>query len=125
LHIVFAFWYNKNIKVMNKKNTALIILSISVLFLLPLFASAVTINNPIKYSDFSSLLTAIAGAVATIIGSLAALMIIVSGFLFITSAGSPEKIKNAKAALTYAIIGMVVAGLASAIIATVKSVLST
>ena len=107
------------------KNTALIILSISVLFLLPLFASAVTINNPIKYSDFSSLLTAIAGAVATIIGSLAALMIIVSGFLFITSAGSPEKIKNAKAALTYAIIGMVVAGLASAIIATVKSVLST
>jgi len=88
----------------------------------PVFA--VTVTNPIRYNNFCSLITqGIIPAVAGIIGALATLMIVYSGFLFITSAGSPEKIKNAKTALTYAIIGMIVAGAASAIAAVIKSAL--
>jgi len=84
----------------------------------------VTIKNPIKYNNFCSLLTeGIIPAVAGIIGALGTLMIVVAGFLFMTSAGSPEKVKSAKTALFYAIMGILIALLASGIVATVKSIL--
>lgn len=50
------------------------------------------------------------------IGLLAILMIIWSGFRFTTSNGDPGKVKQAKMALVYSIVGLVVALLAFAIV---------
>lgn len=82
------------------------------------FAEGVTLNNPIKATDFKSFLLAVATGVATIIGPAALLMIVVSGVLFVTSAGDPGKLKTAKTCLTYAIIGALVAGTAEIIVNT-------
>lgn len=51
-----------------------------------------------------------------IIGLLAVIMIIVSGFQMTTSAGNPAKVAKAKNTLTYAVIGLVIALLAYAIV---------
>ena len=86
--------------------------------------AAVTLKNPIGYDNFCKLLTeGIIPGIAGIVGALGTVMIVVAGFLFMTSAGSPEKVKSAKTALFYAIMGIIIAGLASAIVATVKSIL--
>ena len=86
--------------------------------------SAQTIPNPLKYNNFSDLITnGIIPAVAGVVGSLATIMIIVAGILYLTSAGSPEKIKTAKTAFIYAIIGIVIALAASAIASIIKGVI--
>lgn len=85
---------------------------------------AVEIKNPLTgVNNFKDLLTNIFKAAAGIVGVLGTLMIVISGFLFMTSAGSPEKIKTAKTALLYAIIGMLIALLSSGIAATITSVM--
>jgi len=62
--------------------------------------------------DFGSILGKIADAVGTLIASLGAAMIVVAGILYLTSAGSPERIGTAKKALIYAIVGIAI-GLAA------------
>jgi hypothetical protein len=46
------------------------------------------------------------------VGVVAIIMILVSGFRYVTSGGEPEKVSGAKRGLTYALIGLVVAALA-------------
>ncbi|MEA3323394.1 MAG: hypothetical protein U9Q12_04175, partial [Patescibacteria group bacterium] len=52
------------------------------------------------------------GFVAAIIASLAVLMIIVSGIMYMTSGGDSQKAETAKKMLTYSIAGLIVAILA-------------
>lgn len=85
--------------------------------------AAVTLVNPIGYNDFPSLLFAIADGIAVLIGSLAVIMIIWSGILFLLSAGDPTRIQKAKSALIWAIVGIVVAISAGVIIETIKGIL--
>jgi uncharacterized BrkB/YihY/UPF0761 family membrane protein len=85
--------------------------------------AAVTVVNPIGYTDFGSLLLAIANGIAVLIGSLAVIMIIWSGILFLLSGGDPSRVKKAKDALLWAVVGIVIAILASAIIATIKGII--
>ena len=42
------------------------------------------------------------------VGIIAVIVVVISGIMYMTSAGNPEKIKSAKNAMTYAIIGLVV-----------------
>lgn len=108
---------------MNKKH--LFILSGLIAVLLPLTAVAVSLDDPLggTYSDFGSLIRGIATAVGTILASLGTLMIVVAGYLFMTSGGNPQKLATAKSALLYAIIGMITGLLAGAIALMVQSVL--
>lgn len=48
-------------------------------------------------------------------GAIAVLIIVIAGFLYVTSAGNPERVKRAKDALIGAVIGLVVIVLAFAI----------
>lgn len=112
-------------KRMNKR--IIFLMMLAGLFSLVSLASvaAIEITNPLGATDtFCKLLTNIASGVGELIAILGTIMIIIAGFLFMTSAGSPEKIKTAKTALMYAIIGMVIGGLAAAIVATIKSVIN-
>ncbi len=49
-------------------------------------------------------------------GLLAVIFIIIGGFMFITSAGNPEQVTRARGILTNAIIGLIIAIVASAIV---------
>lgn len=54
--------------------------------------------------------------VAVIIASLAVLMIVVSGIMYMTSGGDAQKTETAKKIMVYAVIGFVIAVLAYAIV---------
>lgn len=107
---------------MNKKIVLLFVV-ISLVGLANL-AFAQTVENPLKgINDFPALLGKIADVVGTIIGSLAILMLIVAGIFFLLSAGNPNMITRAKAALTYAIIGAVIGLAAKGIVLLVEKVI--
>ena len=89
------------------------------------FASAVTIPNPLgAVNSFCALLTNIANGIGIFIATLGTIMIVISGIMYLISAGSPERINKAKTALVYAIVGIVVGISASTIVAIVKQILS-
>jgi hypothetical protein len=53
----------------------------------------------------------------TLVGAVALAMIVYGGFLYISAAGDESQIKKAKTVLIYAIIGIIVIGLAYALVA--------
>ena len=69
------------------------------------------------------MLKGIIPAVAGLVGALSVIMIIVAGILYLTSAGSQEKMLTAKKALIYAIAGIVITLLAGAIVVTITTAL--
>jgi hypothetical protein len=54
--------------------------------------------------------------VFAILGALALLMIVIGGFRYIVSQGSPQEVSKAKSTVIYALIGILVAGSAEAIV---------
>lgn len=98
-------------------NKVLILFFFGGILLLPALAIAegISLVNPINAQTFPELFTAILKTAGGIILALGAFMIVVSGFLFMTSAGNPGKVGQARAAFLYAIIGIIVGGLAEAI----------
>jgi len=95
--------------------------------LVPVITSAqeVTVRNPIGYNDFESLLYAIADGISLLIGALGVIMIIWSGFLFLTSAGDPGRLGKAKVSLAYAVAGIAIGLAAHGIIELIKKIIST
>ncbi len=67
-------------------------------------------------SHFNSIIRTILNILSATVGILAVVMIIVAGVRFTTSGGSAEKVKSAKSALMYAIIGLAIAALAKIIV---------
>lgn len=93
-------------------------------FLINTVSAQVTIPNPLGNTNtFGDLFLKIADAVAGLVGAISVIMIIVAGILYLTSAGSPEKITTARKALFYAIMGIVITLMAGAIVFTIRSVL--
>jgi hypothetical protein len=108
---------------MNKKLISLF--TLAGLFSLASFAFAdqATLTN-YGPGDFPTLIAGITRIFSTIVGGLATIMFIVSGILFVTSGGSATQIQKAKTALFYAIGGMAVALLASAMVNFVSGVMA-
>ncbi len=86
-------------------------------------ASAVVIPNPLGYDNFHELLFGLARAVGGLIAGLGTIMIIVAGILYLLSAGSPERIRTAKTALFYAIVGISIGLLAEGIVYLIENML--
>lgn len=108
---------------MNKK--LIFLISFISLFCVAFFVSAagVTIENPLpQVNSFGDLFNDVALALMGIIAALGTVALIVSGILFMTSAGSPEKIKTAKSALIYGCVGIGVGLSAVGIANAVKAV---
>lgn len=72
-------------------------------------------NLPNPTADQSSVSTVLQ-IVLGIIAGLALLMITVSGLRYITSAGDPQKAKQARDGIIYSLVGLVVAIMAEAIV---------
>lgn len=74
------------------------------------------INNADSTGDFSSAIQSILNSIIGIAGIVAAVFVVIGGYYYITSAGDPGKIQKAKSTILYACIGLVVCGLAFAIV---------
>lgn len=66
--------------------------------------------------NVNDLIGTIVNTMLFIVGALAVVVIIVGGIMFVTSAGNQQSVTNAKNAVLYAVIGLVVAFLAYAIV---------
>ena len=87
-------------------------------------AGPIVLVNPLSgINNFEQLFTKISAGIAGVIGALSAIMLIVAGGMFLLSAGNPTQVGNAKKALTYAIIGIVVSLLAGSIIVIIKEII--
>lgn len=75
---------------------------------LPLFLKAEQITNPIKANTFAKLIEEITKIILNVGLPLAAIMIIYSGFLFVTAGGKDEQLKKARQNFYWAIIGAAV-----------------
>ena len=60
--------------------------------------------------------TSILNTVLATVGVISVVMIIVSGIMITTSAGDPGKVKKAKSAIVYSLVGLVISLLAFAIV---------
>lgn len=110
---------------MNKKLVSIIILT-SLLGLVSFALAQVEIRNPLEpggVNNFGDLLGKIAIGVGTLIATLGVIMIIVAGILYLTSAGSPERIGTAKKALIYAIVGIAIGLAANVIVSIIKGII--
>ena len=65
----------------------------------------------------------IVGYILGLIGSVALLLIVISGAMYMTSAGSEEKIASSKKILTAAVIGLGIALLAYSLLLVIMTVL--
>ena len=66
------------------------------------------IANPINVSSPQALIGRVINVVLGVVGSLALIMFILGGVTWMTSAGSPEKIKKGREILVWAAVGLVI-----------------
>jgi hypothetical protein len=79
-------------------------------FSMPVFAQSTTsFPNPIAYGNVSDLIEAVLDNLQGILITLAVLFIVIGGIMYITSSGDENRIKRAKAVITYACVGLAIA----------------
>lgn len=64
----------------------------------------------------NSVLNTVVNLLSLFVGIIAVIMIIVSGFRYVTSGGDPGKVSGAKSALIYALVGLAIAALAQVLV---------
>jgi hypothetical protein len=81
-------------------------------------ATACSENNPSRNTIYgpNGIITKVANILAIIVGIAAVIVIIVAGIQYMVSTGDPTKVNNAKNAIIYAIVGLVVAVLARTLV---------
>jgi Type IV secretion system pilin len=92
---------------------------------MPLLLHAEAFSSPLKATDLRSFLVMILNSLIYIVFPIIVLMIVYTGFLFVTAQGNESKLSEARRALLWTVVGgLVVLGsvaLALAIEATVES----
>lgn len=106
---------------MKKYLSKLIIFLLLTFFLAPLLVNAqvvcpgtpcppgkVCIENPLCANTLWELLDTIIVFIIYLAGPIAAIMIIIAGYFFVTAAGDPNKITTAKQIILYTLIGLLI-----------------
>lgn len=89
------------------------------------FSNEVTLDNPLGTTkDVNTLIGQIINGVLGVVGSLALLMFVYGGIVWMTAAGSPEKVQKGKNILIWATIGIVVIFTAYAMVKFVLGILA-
>ncbi|MCK5123562.1 MAG: hypothetical protein KAQ87_05465 [Candidatus Pacebacteria bacterium] len=83
----------------------------------------INIKNPVKTSIFAKIIENTLMWSLSIIGSLALLMLIIGGVMYIGSAGDEQKVLNAKKIVTYAILGTILILVSYAVVVVVGGIL--
>jgi spore maturation protein SpmA len=68
----------------------------------------ITIPNPIACEEIGCVLEKVASFLLKIATPILTIMVLWAGFLFLTSAGNPEKVAKARQALLWAVIGFAI-----------------
>jgi len=84
---------------------------------------AVCIKNPIESKTFEELIKVIIKFLQVLAGVVTSGVIVLAGYFFVTSAGDPAKITQAKKMILYALIGLAIILMAQGIIALVETVI--
>ena len=66
------------------------------------------LQNPLGFSDIPGFLNAVLGLMISVGSIVIVIMIVYVGFLFVTAQGAEEKIKDARQALLYTVIGALI-----------------
>jgi len=83
----------------------------------------ITIHNPLRVDTLEQLIEAITGFVFNLALILAPLLLIIAGILFVTSAGIPGRVTQAKNMAIYTIIGLIIVLLATGLVDEIQSIL--
>jgi hypothetical protein len=112
--------------VMTKKNKIFLAALAFMIFVLPfiIFAQDVSIENPVTVSTVEDFLRGVSWFLWALVVAIVPIMMIWAGILFVTSEGNPERVKKAKNLVTYIIVGIVVALVASGITTLLANILS-
>jgi uncharacterized BrkB/YihY/UPF0761 family membrane protein len=86
-------------------------------------ASAATLTNPLATTDINEVIGRLIQAVLGVTGSIALLMFVYGGFLWLSSAGNPKMVQKGKDVMIWAVAGIVIIVLAYAIISTIVTAL--
>jgi Na+-driven multidrug efflux pump len=87
--------------------TRITFLAASVL-LIPVTVLAAQLYNPIQTTDLSTFLAKLLDLVVMIVFPLIVLFIVYIGFLFVSSQGNPEKLKEAREYFFWALVGALI-----------------
>jgi len=85
-------------------------------------SNAVCITNPIEADTFEELIDAIINFLWMFGIAVVPAVIIIAGYFFVTSAGDPAKVSQAKKMVLYALIGLLIIGMAKGIVTLIKGV---
>lgn len=86
----------------------LVILGLGTLPHLGLAATTPTLTNPLGTSDVREIIGRVISAALSVVGTLALLMFVYGGFLWLTSRGDTKLVGKGKETMTWAILGLVV-----------------
>lgn len=110
-----------------KKITKIIkILFLTVVFFPPILVNAQTtvkITNPAQISTIEEFLYNTRDFLWLLVSPLSTIMMIWAGILFLTSEGDPEKVRKAKTLVTYVVIGVTVALVATGLFLILQSLM--
>jgi len=81
------------------------------------------ICNPLKACDFQELIDALINFIFWVAIAIAPVMIIIAGFLLVTAAGNPDRVKQAQNIILYTVIGLAIVLLAKGLIAVIRGVI--
>ncbi|TAL50730.1 hypothetical protein EPN81_01985 [Patescibacteria group bacterium] len=98
---------------------------IAFLVLLPSLASAAVLTNPLETTNINEVIGRLIQTVLGITGSVALLMFVYGGFLWLISAGVPDNVKKGKEVMKWASLGLVVIVGAYAIVKAIVSALES
>lgn len=73
-------------------------------------------NCPDQSKKINDAIAAVVNVFSMIVGIVAVIVVIVAGFRYVTSGGDSSKINSAKTELIYAIVGLVIVGMAQFIV---------
>ena len=85
-------------------------------------SNAVCIENPIKAKTFEELINAIIDFLWMFGIAVVPMVIIIAGYFFVTSMGDPAKVTQAKKMVLYAMIGLLIIGMAKGIVTLIQKV---
>ncbi len=86
-------------------------------------ASVGSFFNPLETESVPALVASAVKILLSLAGMVAVLVIIIAGFRMVAGGGNPDEIKKAKAAITWAIIGLVVSLLSFSIVAIIQRII--
>lgn len=98
-------------------------IGVAAIALLPLTTAA--IDNPVHCGDLEECVKGVVEYVLRLAGIVALAGVVYGGFIYMTAAGTQERIEAGKNAVTYSVVGIIIIGLAYAIVQTVFEALST